>query len=84
VNLKQQSARSEAARYEQAYNASKSAFSSGDFSQLQGYPTIPNPLNPAYTMTPAELEALYNQQQKVYPGISPAETALPPPTPYGW
>ena len=84
VNLQQQAARTEAARYETAYKQSQAAFSSGDFSSLAGYPTVPNPLNPAYNITPAELEAMYNAQLKAIPGVSPSESMVPPPSPYGW
>jgi hypothetical protein len=84
VNLKQLAAKDEDARFETAKTAAYNAFSSGDFSGLQGYTTVPNPLNDAYQITPAQLEALYAQAQQSNPGVAPIESLLPPPTPYGW
>jgi DNA-directed RNA polymerase subunit F len=84
INLKQISARASNARFEEAKAASTQAFQSGDFSGLAGYKTVPNPLNDAYEITPAQLEALYHQAQQQYPGVAPIEALLPPPTPYGW
>ena len=84
VNLKQVAAKDEAARFETAKTAAYNAFSSGDFSGLAGYKTVPNPLNSAYEITPTELEQLYHQAQQASPGVAPIESLLPPPTPYGW
>lgn len=84
VNLKQLAAKDEDARFETAKTAAYNAFSSGDFSGLAGYTTVPNPLNDAYQITPAQLEALYAQAQQANPGVAPIESLLPPPTPYGW
>ena len=84
INLKQIAAKDEAARYESAYAASQAAFGSGDFSGLKGYTTVPNPLNPAYEITPAQLQALYNAQAAADPGVAPIESMLPPPSPPGW
>lgn len=84
VNLKQLAAKDEDARFETAKTAAYNAFSSGDFSSLKGYTTVPNPLNDAYEITPKQLEALYAQAQQAQPGVAPIESLLPPPTPYGW
>jgi hypothetical protein len=84
VNLKQIAAKDEDARFETAKNVAYDAFSSGNFSTLAGYKTVPNPLNSAYEITPAQLEALYRQAQQANPGVAPIESLLPPPTPYGW
>jgi hypothetical protein len=84
INLKQVSARASDARFEEAKAASTQAFQTGDFSGLAGYKTVPNPLNDAYEITPAQLEAIYRQAQQQYPGVAPIEALLPPPTPYGW
>ena len=84
INLKQIAAKDEAARFESAKAAAYNAFSSGDFSGLRGYTTVPNPLNTAYEITPAQLEALYKQQAAAVPGVAPIESLLPPPSPPGW
>ena len=84
INVKQISAKDEAARFENAKTAAYNAFSSGDFSGLAGYKTVPYPLNTAYEVTPAQLEAIYQQQLQAQPGVAPIESLLPPPTPYGW
>jgi hypothetical protein len=84
INLKQIAAKDETARYESAYKASQAAFGSGDFSGLQGYKTVPNPLNPAYEISPAQLEALYKAQAAAVPGVAPIESLLPPPSPPGY
>lgn len=84
VNLKQIAAEDEGARYKVASTTAYNAFQSGDFSTLAGYKTVPNPLNPAYEITPAALEQLYKQAQAATPGVAPIESLLPPPSPYGW
>jgi hypothetical protein len=84
VNLKQIAAEDEGARYKVAATVAYNAFQSGDFSTLKGYSTVPNPLNPAYEITPAALQQLYEQAQQATPGVAPIESLLPPPTPYGW
>lgn len=84
VNLKQLAAKDQDARFETAKAAAYTAFQSGDFSGLAGYKTVPNPLNDAYEITPAQLQALYAQAQQQNPGVAPIESLLPPPTPYGW
>ena len=84
VNLKQIAARDEAARYKVAAAAAYTAFSTGDFAPLAGYASVPNPLNPVYEVTPAELEALYQQSLAANPTVAPIEALLPPPTPSGW
>jgi hypothetical protein len=84
VNLRQVAAKTEAARFESANKAAYAAFTTGDFSKIAGYKTVPYPLNTAYQVTPAQLEAIYNQALATTPGVSPIESLLPPPTPYGW
>jgi hypothetical protein len=84
VNLKQVAAEDEGARYKVAAATAYNAFQSGDFSSLAGYSTVPNPLNPAYEITPAALEKLYQEAQAATPGVAPIESLLPPPTPAGW
>jgi hypothetical protein len=59
----------------------QNAFTSGDFSALAGYKTVPYPLNPDYEVTPEQLAAIYNQALAQYPGQNPADVLLPPPTP---
>ena len=84
INVQQVAAKTEGARFEVAKTAAANAFQSGDFSALKGYKTVPNPLNTAYEITPAQLEALYNQALQATPGVAPIESLLPPPTPPGY
>ena len=84
VNKQQVAAKTEAARYETAKTDAQNAFSSGDFSKLRGYTTVPYPLNTAYQVTPAQLQQIYNQALQATPGVPPVESLLPPPTPFGW
>jgi hypothetical protein len=84
INLKQVAAKDEAARFEDASKAAYTAFSTGNFSGLAGYKSVPYPLNTAYEVTPAQLEALYTQTAQQNPGVAPIEALTPPPTPYGW
>ena len=84
INLKQMAAHDEIARYQVAKTAASNAFQSGDFSSLAGYKTVPNPLNPDYDISVAQLEAVYNNAVQTYPGANPIDVILPPPTPAGW
>jgi hypothetical protein len=84
VNLPQLAARGGAARFETAKADAQTAFSTGDFSRLRGYTTVPYPLNPAYQVTPAQLQRIYNQALQATPGVAPTESLLPPRTPPGW
>lgn len=83
MNLKALAAKGEVARYDVAKSAATNAFDTGDFSGLAGYASVPDPLNPDYEVTPAQLEAVYQQAAQAYPGLPPSETVVPPPTPAG-
>ena len=84
INVKQIAAKDAIARYQVAKQAATNAFDSGDFSGLQGYKTVPNPLNADYEISPALLEAVYNNALAQYPGQAPINVLLPPPTPAGY
>ena len=84
VNLKQVAAHGEQARYEVAKQKATTAFQSGTFKAIQGYKTVPNPIQPDYTITPAALERLYALAKAQNPGVAPIESVIPPPTPYGY
>jgi hypothetical protein len=84
INVKQIAAKDAQARYLVAEQASKNAFQTGDFSSLKGYATVPNPMNADYEITPAQLEAVYNNALAEYPGQQPINVLLPPPTPAGY
>ena len=83
LNMKALAAKGEIARYDVAKSAASNAWQTGDFSMLAGYASVPNPLNTDYEITPAQLQALYEQAQQAYPGLPPSETVTPPPTPAG-
>jgi hypothetical protein len=84
VNLKELAARDEGARYEAAKNEATQAFQTGTFKSIAGFRTVPNPLNPDYTITPQALETLYTLARQQYPTLAPIEALTPPPTPYGF
>jgi hypothetical protein len=84
INVKQMAATAEIARYTDAKQAATNAWQSGDFSSLAGYSSVPNPVNPDYEITPAQLQALYNQALALYPGEAPSAVVMPPPTPPGF
>lgn len=81
LNLRQLAVKGELARYKVAEQAAQNAWQSGDFSGLVGYSSVPNPLNTDYNITPAALQALYQQAQQQYPGLPPSETVPSPPSP---
>ena len=81
INLKQIAATQELDRYQAASTAAENAFQSGQFAPIQGVSTVPNPLQTDYNITPANLEALYQQTLK-QTGLPPSEVLpeLPAPT----
>lgn len=84
TNLRQQAARTEAARYEAAKTAATQAFRSGTFSGIAGYKTVPTPINPDYTITPAALERMYTLAQQANPTVAPVDWLMPKPVPFGF
>jgi len=83
LNVKQIAVSDEIARYDVAKGAATTAFQTGDFSPLAAYSSVPNPLNPDYEVTPAQLQAVYQAALQAYPGLPPVESVTPPPTPAG-
>jgi hypothetical protein len=83
VNLKQIAATQEIDRYRQASAAAQTAWQSGDFSGLEGYGAVPNPLQADYNISPAQLAAIYQASLRQMPGIPPSEAVAPLPTPPG-
>jgi hypothetical protein len=59
LNLKQIAASNELSRYQVAAQAAQLAWETGNFSPLAGYPSVPDPLQPDYNVTPESLEKLY-------------------------
>jgi hypothetical protein len=59
INIKQMAATNEMDRYQQAAAAALSAWQTGDFASIAGYPTVPDPMQPDYNITPMALEAIY-------------------------
>jgi len=81
INLRQEAAKAEVSRYQLAATAAQNAWSSGDFSQIAGYPSVPDPLQPDYNISPAALQALYNELLRQSGGQPPSEVAVPLPAP---
>lgn len=81
INLRQIAAKQELARYSQAENDAFNAINTGDFSTLDKYPgTVPDPMGTGYNVTPAYLQALYNETEDKF-GLSPTEALPSLPTP---
>jgi len=83
INLRQIAAKDETDRYQQASQDAYHAMTTGDFSTLDKYPTdaqLPDPMNTQYNITPAALEALYNQTMARY-HLNPLEALPKPPNP---
>jgi hypothetical protein len=59
INVRQIAAKNEIDRYQQAAQAAANAWQSGDFSQIAGYPTVPDPMQADYNITPLALETIY-------------------------
>ena len=87
LNVKQLAAKGELARYRVASQAANNAWTSpgmggaGIEKSLAGYASVPDPLNPDYEVTPAQLQNLYNALLQAYPGQNPSDAAIAPPTP---
>ena len=84
INLKQLAARDEVARYDVAKAAGAAYLQTGDPTQLAGFSSVPNPLNPDYEISATELGSLYTAALHAYPSAPPAATLTPPPTPQGY
>ena len=83
--MKQMAAQNEIKRYHQAADAAAQAWSSATsgaqlLSMLKGYPTVPDPLQPDYNITPAQLAAQYDALLK-QTGAPPSEVAVSLPAP---
>jgi hypothetical protein len=87
LNVKQLAAKGELARYRVASSAANNAWQaqgmggSGIEKALTGYASVPDPINPDYEITPAQLQAIYNAALVAYPGQNPADVVTAPPTP---
>jgi len=73
INLKQIAAQQELDRYSTASAAAQQAFETGNFGALGNVASVPNPLQTDYNISPANLEAVYNQALK-QTGLPPSET----------
>ena len=81
INLRQIAATGEIDRYKQAEAAANSAWTTGDFSSLDGYTSVPDPRNTQYNITPADLYAVYAQTLATSGGLPPSQVAQPLPNP---
>lgn len=80
INLRQISATQEVDRYKIAEQAARDAWDSGNFSQLQGYSTVPDPRNTQNEITPARLEAVYRSYSGTGLPSSAVAPSIPSPT----
>lgn len=82
INLKQMAASAEISKYQVASQAAQAAWESGDFSQIAGYPSVPDPNQPDYNITPEELAQQYDEILRST-GQPPAEVTPELPAPAG-
>jgi hypothetical protein len=75
INLKQEAAKTAAARYQVTKSLTDQAWQTGDFSSIADLGSVPDPRNPEYETPVATLQQLYAQLQKEYPGVPPATVA---------
>jgi hypothetical protein len=82
INLPQTAAKAEDAKFQVAKTLAQNAWSTGDFSQIMSLPSVPNPLQEDYEITPAQLKALYDYYKGQAPAnVAPSEIAPPLPAP---
>ncbi|MDA4119505.1 MAG: hypothetical protein OK436_02850, partial [Thaumarchaeota archaeon] len=79
LNLKQEAARTSIAQYQVTKQLATDAWNTGDFSQIQDLGSVPDPRNADYETPVSDLQALYDQLAKQYPGIPPSSSAQPLP-----
>ncbi len=84
INVRQIAAKDEEHRYEIAKQAATTAWQSGNFGLISGYKSVPDPQNPDYEITPAELEAIYHAALAEYPTLPPSEVLAPLSNPPGY
>ena len=75
INLKQEAARTALARYQVTKQLAGNAWQTGDFGPISNLGSVPDPRNADYETPVSELQALYAQLQKQYPGVDPASVA---------
>ena len=82
INIRQTAVRQELDRYHQAANAA-AAYEQGKApaSSLTGYTDLPNPQNPIYALSPAQLEAIVAGTEQTTPGLPASATLTSLPTP---
>lgn len=80
LNLKQIAAKQAIDKYETAKAAATTAITTGTFTQLSGYKTVPYPINDVYNITPKQLELMYQEAMTQY-GLPLAAVAQPPRSP---
>jgi hypothetical protein len=77
INLDQLAARVEDARYEVAKTRATKAMQTGNFTLLQGYSTVPNPLNPDLQVSVTELKKLYAEGVKMNESLTTGRRLSP-------
>ena len=80
INLNQEAAKTAIAQYQTTSSLAKNAWQTGDFSQIADLGSVPDPRNPDYETPVSQLELLYSNLSKAYPGVPPDQVAQPLPT----
>ncbi len=80
INLRQEAAKTALARYQVTKSLATTAWETGNFQPISDLGSVPDPRNADYETPVSELEQLYAQLSKEYPGTSPDEVAPPLPT----
>jgi hypothetical protein len=79
INLNQEAARTAIAQYQVTKQLAANAWQSGDFSQIQDLGSVPDPRNADYETPVSQLELMYSELSKAYPGVPPDQVAQPLP-----
>jgi hypothetical protein len=80
INLKQEAAKTAIAEYQVSKSLAATAWETGNFQPISDLGSVPDPRNPDYETPVSELEQLYQQLAKEYPGQNPADVAAPLPS----
>jgi hypothetical protein len=80
INVRQEAARTAIDQYQVTKQLAANAWTSGDFSQIADLGSVPDPRNADYETPVSDLQQVYNDLAKAYPGVPPADSAQPLPS----
>jgi len=80
INLRQEAVKTALARYQVTKSLAATAWQTGNFQPISDLGAVPDPRNADYETPVSELEQLYAQLAKEYPGVPPSSVAQPLPS----